>query len=175
MLRRNRIFRDRTNPFDVFTDDEIFRKFRFHRQEIIVITDSIAGEIEISSRRGTLPPLFQVLISLRFYASGSFQDMVGELIGVNQSTVSRTITRVTDALLRHFPQWVRMPHQQEAEASMLKFFQRNQTPKVFGCIDGTQIRIQAPTEYEHEFVNRKNFHSINVQVSTFFKLDTKIV
>ena len=98
--------------------------------------------------------------------------MVGELIGVDQSTVSRTMKRVTDALVRHFPQWVRMPHQQEAEASMMNFFQRNQTPIVFGCIDGTQIRIQAPTEYEHEFVNRENYHSINVQDSTFFKLDS---
>ena len=30
-------------------------------------------------------------------------DMVGELIGVDQSTVSRTLQRVTDALLRREP------------------------------------------------------------------------
>ena len=37
-------------------------------------------------------------------------------------------------------------------------------PGVVGAIDGTHIRIIAPTENEHEFVNRKNFHSINTQV-----------
>ncbi|XP_041361019.1 putative nuclease HARBI1 [Gigantopelta aegis] len=37
-------------------------------------------------------------------------------------------------------------------------------PSVIGCIDGTHIRIQAPAQEEHEFINRKNFHSINVQV-----------
>ena len=61
MLRRNHIYRDRTNPFDIFDDQEILKKFRFHRQEILVITDSIDiyldGDIELSSRRGTLPPV----------------------------------------------------------------------------------------------------------------------
>ena len=38
---------------------------------------------------------------------------------------------------------------------------------VFGCIDGIQIRIQSPgtTRNEREHVNRKNYHSINVQFS----------
>ena len=38
-------------------------------------------------------------------------------------------------------------------------------PNVIGCIDGTQVKIQAPSENEEEFLNRKGFHSINVQVS----------
>ena len=38
-------------------------------------------------------------------------------------------------------------------------------PKVFAAIDGTHIRIQAPSVHEHEYVNWKNYHSVNVQVS----------
>ncbi|XP_041347232.1 uncharacterized protein LOC121367166, partial [Gigantopelta aegis] len=100
LLRRNRIFRDRTHPFDVFDDDVIFAKFRFRRQEILAITDDISVDILLSKRMGSLTPLLQVLITLRYFASGSFQDVCGELIGVDQSTVSRTVTRVTDVLLR---------------------------------------------------------------------------
>lgn len=37
-------------------------------------------------------------------------------------------------------------------------------PKVLGCIDGTQIRIRKPVENEVDFVNRKGYHSLNVQV-----------
>lgn len=33
-----------------------------------------------------------------------------------------------------------------------------------GAIDGTQIRIVAPKEYEAEYINRKNYNSLNVQV-----------
>ena len=32
-----------------------------------------------------------------------------------------------------------------------------------GRVDGTHIRIQAPQENENGYVNRKGFHSINVQ------------
>ncbi len=37
-------------------------------------------------------------------------------------------------------------------------------PGVIGCIDGTQIPITTPSVNEGDYVNRKAFHSINVQV-----------
>ena len=37
-------------------------------------------------------------------------------------------------------------------------------PCVIGCVDGTHIRLQAPSQNEPNYVNRKKFHSINVQV-----------
>ncbi|CAC5356694.1 HARBI1 [Mytilus coruscus] len=36
-------------------------------------------------------------------------------------------------------------------------------PNVIGCVDGTHVRIQAPEDDEPSFVNRKGFHSVNVQ------------
>ena len=59
--------------------------------EIITITESVSEDLELSKRKGSLTPLLQALIALRFYASGTFQDTVGETIGVDQSTVSRTV------------------------------------------------------------------------------------
>ena len=41
-------------------------------------------------------------------------------------------------------------------------------PGVFGCIDGTHIRISRPHEWEASYVNRKGYHSINVQVFILF-------
>ena len=35
---------------------------------------------------------------------------------------------------------------------------------MIGCLDGTQVKIMAPSVNEHEYVNRKGVHSINVQV-----------
>ncbi|XP_064464165.1 putative nuclease HARBI1 [Ornithodoros turicata] len=37
-------------------------------------------------------------------------------------------------------------------------------PRVVGAVDGTHVRIQAPSEHEGSYVNRKNYHSINVQL-----------
>ncbi|XP_033744292.1 putative nuclease HARBI1, partial [Pecten maximus] len=38
-------------------------------------------------------------------------------------------------------------------------------PNVVGCLDCTHVRIQGPTENEKDFVNRKGFHSLNVQMT----------
>ena len=89
-LRRNRLFRDRLHPLDRYDDTELFCKFRFRRQDILDITDELQQLIELPNRKGALPPVVQVLLTLRLYACGSFQDVCGELIGVHQATASRT-------------------------------------------------------------------------------------
>ena len=171
MLRMNRIFRDRSHPFEAFNDEKLFRKFRFRRQDIIAITDDIERDINIASRSGSLSPLLQVLVTLRYYASGSFLDVCGELIGIDQSTVSRTVIQITEAFLRQVPNHVRLPNRCQADRTKAKFYDTNGFPNVVGCIEGTQIRIQAPSENEQQVglstgrvINRKGYHSINVQV-----------
>ncbi|XP_046544627.1 putative nuclease HARBI1 [Haliotis rubra] len=37
-------------------------------------------------------------------------------------------------------------------------------PNVLGCVDGTFIRLMAPSENEADYLNRKGFHSLNVQM-----------
>ena len=167
LLRRNRIFRDRTHPFEVFDDEKVLRKFRLHRQSILDLTDTVRHDLEHPLvRRGALTPVLQVLLTLRFYATGTFQDVIADLIGVDTSTASRTISRVTDALLPHVRRFIKMPSQPaQLRRTKEKFFAMRGFPNVIGCIDGTHIRIQAPREREYEFVNRRNFHSMNVQVS----------
>ena len=65
---------------------ELFGKFRFRRQDILDLTDELQQLIELPNRKGVLPPVLQVLLTLRFYACGSFQDVCGELIGEHDYT-----------------------------------------------------------------------------------------
>ena len=88
----------------------------------------------------------------------------GRMIGVDQSTACRTITRVTDALMLRVRDWIKMPTQAEANRQKQMFYAMRVVPSVIGCIDGTHIHMQGPNQQEHEFVNRKNYHSINIQV-----------
>ncbi|KAK7095809.1 hypothetical protein V1264_005174 [Littorina saxatilis] len=113
-LRRNRIFRDRIHPVDKYDDVDLYRKFRFRRQDIMDLTDEVADDVLLTSRRGARLPSLQVCLALRFFACGTFQDVCAELIGVSQPTASRTITRVTNAFLRHCPEWIRIPTLEEA-------------------------------------------------------------
>ena len=47
------------------------------------------------------------------------------------------------------------------------FLHNGRFPNVIGCIDCTRVKVIAPSQNEHEYVNRKAYHSINVQVSNF--------
>ena len=46
---------------------------------------------------------------------------------------------------------------------------------VIACLDGTQIPIQAPSVDEHEYVNRKGVHAINIQVMADADADRRVV
>ena len=46
----------------------------------------------------------------------------------------------------------------------------SQFPNIIACVDGTHIKIIAPSHNEWEYVNRKGFHSINVQLMCDVKL-----
>ena len=43
------------------------------------------------------------------------------------------------------------------------FEQVSYLPTVIGAIDGSHIRIIAPSENENAYVNQKRYHSINIQ------------
>uniref|UniRef100_A0A671N003 DDE Tnp4 domain-containing protein n=1 Tax=Sinocyclocheilus anshuiensis TaxID=1608454 RepID=A0A671N003_9TELE len=76
-----------------------------------------------------------------------------------QEWTSRAIRRVSLALQSRAQIHVCLPTQEED-----KFRRDYGIPGIFGCIDGTHVRIQVPSKNECLFVNRKGFHSINVQV-----------
>ncbi|XP_065938425.1 putative nuclease HARBI1 [Magallana gigas] len=84
-----RVIRDRLNPVEAYTDDELFERYRF--RQVSVVDD-------------------------------------------------------------------------EARKTKQEFIKITGFPNTLGCIDGTFIRILAPTENEPDFVNRKGFHSLNVQM-----------
>lgn len=60
--------------------------------------------------------------------------------------------------------FIRWPRGQEVAAAQQHFHQLAGFPGVVGAVDGTHVRIQAPSVHEAAYINRKNYHSINVQV-----------
>ncbi|CAG2242663.1 HARBI1 [Mytilus edulis] len=108
----------------------------------------------------------KVIIALRFHASGSFQNIIAETFNIDQSTVPRTIHSVSNALVRRAPKFIKFPSGQVIEENKVKFYAVANFPNILGLIDGTHVRIIAPSNSQHEeqFVNRKVYHSINVQV-----------
>ena len=111
-------------------------------------------------------PVNQLLLTLRFYATGSFQILVGDTFSVHKSTACRIIHRVTAAIARLRPNYVRFPTTgQERRDLMSSFFSSSGLPEVIGAIDCTHVPIQSPGGNEAEiYRNRKGYFSINVQL-----------
>ena len=149
---------------DLLNEREIRERFRFGREGINFLCDLLKEKLERSTKRSrSLSVQEQVLTALRFYASGSFLQCVGDAVGLDKSTVSRVISDVTDALVDLRGDFIKWPTSQEEKRRVRQgFYRLGGFPNVIGCIDGTHIRIQAPTEDEKSYVNRKNYHSINV-------------
>ena len=79
--RRPRQYRLRESPLmDVYTDGD----------SINFITNLVYNDLVRPTKRNhALTVETQVLIALRFFACGSFQQVIGDVIGVDKSTVSR--------------------------------------------------------------------------------------
>ena len=59
-IRRERVFRDRTHPLEIYDDEELLKRFRFPRHAILELTDLVREDIEGVQRRTTLPAISQV-------------------------------------------------------------------------------------------------------------------
>lgn len=165
-LRRERIFRDRSNPLEMYDEVELFERYRFSRQGLTNIFRLIHDEVAHQCLRSkALTVEQQVCLALRFFASGCFQNLTGDTSGVHKSTACRAIRRVSLALARLLPQYVQFPRDAATlQQYKLDFMQTGGFPNVIGCIDCTHIRIISPSHHEWQFVNRKGYHSINVQL-----------
>ena len=146
-------------------ESDRYSRYRFKRHEILELVEEIKPQIEHRTKCNITLAENQVLLASRFYTTGGFQNLVGERIGVHKSTVSRIIYRISLVLSQNLSNCVTFPVDEEAmKSTMDKFYEIAEFPGIIGCVDGTQIRIQAPTLQEYEYVNRKGYHSLNVQL-----------
>ena len=148
-----------------FTEEELRSRFRFGRESIEFLVPVLREDLERqTSRNHALSPTVQVLVALRFFASGSFLQVIGDTVGLPKSTVCRIIRDVSSALIQKRNEFIRWPTTAaEIQRAKEGFFRKGGFPGVIGCVDGTHVRVQGPSQNEADYVNRKGYHSINVQ------------
>lgn len=83
---------------------------------------------------------------------------------MGRATAVRAVRRVTQALFRVASHFISWPSNEEAEIIIKKFKESSGFPSTIGAIDGTHICIEAPKENAADYVNRKGYHSIQLQV-----------
>ncbi|XP_054168246.1 putative nuclease HARBI1 [Oppia nitens] len=167
MDRRPRRFRDRQNPLETMSDIECVQRYRLDRQGVHNICVLLNEELQRPTKRSqSLPVVVQVCAALRFFAQGAFFRATGDTIGISTKSMSLVVHNVAEGLAKRFRDYIKFPETNELREIKQGFYSLNGFPGIIGAIDGTHIPILAPPgEVEPSYVNRKGFHSINVQLT----------
>ncbi|KAK5643437.1 hypothetical protein RI129_007282 [Pyrocoelia pectoralis] len=162
------------DAFEILMEHQFIQIFRLSKDVCRYLIELVRPFMTPQRRATDLSVTVRVLVALRFFAAGSYQLDVGKnlFVAVSQPSVSRCIGEVSAALNQQeiFNRWVHFPRNfQELDAVRLGFYETFNFPGVVGLIDCTHIAIFTPhindDEYpEHIYVNRKGYHSINVQL-----------
>ncbi|XP_030055147.1 putative nuclease HARBI1 [Microcaecilia unicolor] len=157
---------------DEMSDTEIVNMYRLNREAIFELYGKIRGEIDsCTARSHAVPRLVKLLCTLQFLATGSFQHVVGACCGVEQSTFSKHLDVVLNALTARFRDYIRFPRSEvELQELKLQFFNIAGFPNVLGAIDCTHVPLVPPSKTESVYRNRKAAYSMNVQAICDAKL-----
>ena len=163
--RFRRISRIRRDFFTDYSEEEFKSRFRFSKASVTFILNKIKPKLVRNiQRRDCISPMLQLLIALRFYATGSFQAVVGDTVNVSKATVCRVVDKVTCEIALLRSKYVRMPTAQERPSVAAQFFEIAGFPRIIGAVDCTHIKIVSPGGNRAElYRNRKGYFSVNVQ------------
>nr|XP_026488745.1 putative nuclease HARBI1 [Vanessa tameamea] len=170
--RSSRKNEEKLNGFEKYDDNQFLSRFRVSKDTVLYLESLFGKEIApLTKRNRALQPRDQILIALRFYATGSYQKVIGDIFHVEQVTVHRVVHKVTAAIAKLSCNFIKMPDSQERIEVANDFYSIAGFPRILGAIDCTHIKINSPGGYQAEtFRNRKGFFSLNVQIVCDAKL-----
>ncbi|XP_063216585.1 putative nuclease HARBI1 [Bacillus rossius redtenbacheri] len=172
-VRSAKKIRDRPDNLEEWSEEEFFMRFRITKQTtrhlMIEINDFIKFRTD---RNSAISPTNQLLLTLRYYATGGTLTSVGDFAGVHKTTAGRVVKRVSEAIAFLRPQYIKLPQtEEEIEQAQVSFFQIAAFPRVVGSMDCTHVKVKSPGgDMPEEFRNRKGYFSINVQTVCDSKL-----
>ncbi len=158
-----RLCPSRPVPLDDLTETEFFHRYRFSKDSFRRIVDIFRMDLEHPTKRSNaISAELQLCVALRFYATGSFLEVIGDTVCTSKASVSRIVDRVTSVICARLSDFVKFPNNVLPLQS--GFHNIARMPGIVGAVDGTHVRIVAPSgDQEPYYVNRKGYHSVNAQ------------
>lgn len=81
------------------------------------------------------------MITLKYLAINQFELAVGDMFNVHQTTVSKVIQNVTNAIADRANEFIHFPVGPDETNMKRRFFEKYNLPFVVGSVDGTHVRI----------------------------------
>ncbi|XP_032689897.1 putative nuclease HARBI1 [Odontomachus brunneus] len=93
---------------------------------------------------------------------------ISDRFGIGKATAWRSVLKVVSGLYYHLHTFIKWPSAEEVKVTWTYMKRKYGFPKVIGAIDGTHIRIAAPQINPECYVNRKGYHSLQLQVQKVY-------
>ncbi len=154
-------------------DEEEWRlNFRMSRGSFYKLCKELGPYIvrQITNMRAHVTVETQVAVTY-FLSDGGRMRKTANAFGLATCTVSRIVERVVKAISNTMKNnYLRAPKSEEEVMALVSGFSSSHGfPQCIGAVDGTHIPVKKPQENSTDFINRKGFHSLNVQACVDFK------
>ncbi|XP_059219925.1 putative nuclease HARBI1 [Stomoxys calcitrans] len=154
--------------------------FRLNKASFRYVLRTISQKLRDPSRSTCVPKTLRLAATLRILAEGSYQKGAGNdfNVGLAQPTMSCVFHECIDAMYSELcSKWITFKMSEREKMEIKEhFYGQTRFPGVIGCIDGTHIKILAPTLSERwKYYNRKGFYSLNVMVVCDHKLRIRYI
>ena len=172
---RRRYQRDTTSYLDRMSNTDFVELYRLDKYGLAYFADRISDHAAVNrSTQGGLSAVTQLLVALRYYATGNSIISLKNTAGfeLSHGSVYNAIKNVSTALGSLVNEDVSYPFDLVSMAEIKSGFAHyGGFPACIGAIDGSQIKIKAPPQNENIYVGRKtDGHYLNVQ----FVCDSKL-
>lgn len=107
----------------------------------------------------------QILITIWMLANPECIRSVSDRFDISRSTCYEVYMRICTAITNNLAdRFIHLPEGNDARNTIQKFEEQRGFPGILGAIDGSHIPIQAPLKDPEQYINRKSFHSVQLQV-----------
>lgn len=167
--------RDVINPF-IIEEAEFIKIYRMPPSLVLKFCAELE-EVFDPHLVKNIPLYIQFLATLSFYASGSYQRIVGQnfLNALSQSAVSRVITNISFTISTKMGKiYIKFPKTQREMLNTQNDFKNkfDNWPGILGIVDGTHVALtNLKKDFEIGYTNRKHFQSLNVQIICNSKME----
>ncbi|XP_066596249.1 putative nuclease HARBI1 [Prorops nasuta] len=172
--RRPRIIRKRINWYYIYDNIDFQRRFRLLKHHVLMVLERIERKISYRTKNNEpIPPLIQILVTLRFVATGSFFICVADFCGISKQSAQSIVHKVLIAIAEESKDFIKFPCETNDLLRMqLENFNLSGFIRVIGAIDCFHVRIRSYGGEDAEiYRNRKGFFSINVQAIVNSRLE----
>ena len=105
--RKKKTVKNRNKDYLSMTDFEFSKRFRLCKSSVSHLLELIETKIATKTElNNAVPPIEQLLLTLRFFATGNDQTSIADLASVSQATASRIIVKVTEAIASLRPNFI---------------------------------------------------------------------